>query len=116
MGALVNSEITVLVGTLVAPLPGRELTTEGVEVGTCAVVVNWLVVSARAFPERSVIRWLAVIVMVAPAGSVPLVSTTVRLSREMEIDGLSGTSPLSMLPVLLLMVAGLTDLEKVNIA
>src|SRR5271155_5880058 len=115
MGPLVNSVMTVLAGTLVAPLAGRELTTLGPEV-TEVMVVNWLVVSASAFPERSVIRWLAVAVIVAPAGSVAPFEfrTTVRLSAEMEIAGLSGTSPLSRLTVLLLMVIGLIDSEKVN--
>jgi len=72
MGALVNSVITVLVGTTVAPLPGRMVITYGAEFETAAVVVNWLVVSASAFPERSVTRCVAVTVRVAPAGSVPL--------------------------------------------
>jgi hypothetical protein len=72
MGALVNKVITVLVGTLVAPLPGRVLITVGAEVRTAADVVNWLVVSASAFPDKSVIRCVAVTVMVAPAGSAAL--------------------------------------------
>src|ERR1700694_1890907 len=53
MGALVNKVITVLVGTTVAPLPGRMLTTVGAEVRTAADVVNWLGGSAGAFPERA---------------------------------------------------------------
>ena len=54
--------------------------------------------------------------MVAPAGKVaPLeLSITVRLSCEIEIAGLSGTSPLNKLTVLVLMVAGLIDFENVN--
>ena len=110
-----NSVMTVVAGTLVAPLAGRELRTLGAVVIT-AMVVNWLVVSARALPERSVIRWLAVAVMVAPAGRfAPLeLTTTVRLSCEMEIAGLIGTSPLNRLTELLLMVVGLMDFEKVS--
>src|SRR5580704_15091712 len=70
MGALVDRVITELVGTRVAPLPGRMLTTVGAEVKTCGVTVNSLVVFVRAFPERSVIRLVATTVMVAPAGKV----------------------------------------------
>src|SRR5271165_3819551 len=72
MGALVNRVITEFVGTPVAPLPGRMLITAGAEFRTAAVVVNWLVVLASAFPERSVTRLFAVTVIVAPAGSVEL--------------------------------------------
>ena len=71
MGALVNSVITAVVGTPVAPLPGRMLITYGVAVETGGVVVNSLVVLASAFPERSVIRLVAVTVSVAPAGNDP---------------------------------------------
>ena len=72
MAVLVNRVITVLPGTFVAPLPGRMLITLGAALEIAAVVVNWLVVLASAFPERSVIRLLAVTVMVAPAGRVEL--------------------------------------------
>src|ERR1035441_7057885 len=116
IGALVNRVITVLKGTKVAPLLGRMLTTVGAAFRTAGVVVNWLIVSARAFPERSVIRWVAATVMVAPAGKVELVELriTVRLSREMEVAGLSGTSPFSRLTLLALIVAGLMDFENVS--
>src|SRR5208337_5378431 len=70
MRALVNRVITELVGTNVAPLPGRMLITLGAVFRTAGVVVNWLVVLASAFPERSVTWLVAVTVMVAPAGSV----------------------------------------------
>src|ERR1700689_3881081 len=69
MGVLVNKVIAVVVGTLVAPLPGRMLMTVGAAVDTAGMVVNWLVVLARALPERSVIRLVAVTVRVAPAGN-----------------------------------------------
>src|ERR1700681_414918 len=72
MGVLVNRVMTALVGTWVAPLLGRMLITYGVAFEIADVVVNWLVVLVRAFPERSVIRLVAVTVMVAPAGSVAL--------------------------------------------
>src|SRR5271157_1331470 len=69
MGALVNRVMTVLA---LAPLPGRMLITYGAEFRTPGVVVNWLIVLASAFPERSVIRFVAVTVRVAPAGRVEL--------------------------------------------
>src|SRR5208282_5038214 len=100
MGALVNSVMTVFVGTKVAPLPGRPLTTVGAVFKTDVVVVNWLVVLASALPERSVIWFVAATVRVAPAGSVEALSITVRLSREIVQPGLSGKSPLNRLRLL----------------
>src|SRR5258708_34349787 len=44
MGALVNSVITGLAGTTVAPLSGRVLITYGAAVRTAAVWCHWLVV------------------------------------------------------------------------
>src|SRR4029077_2988543 len=72
MEALVNRVMTVFVGTPVAPLTGRMLSTVGAEFRTAGVVVNWLVVLASAFPERSLIRFVAVTVRVAPAGRAEL--------------------------------------------
>src|ERR1039458_9863317 len=72
MGVLVNRVMTVLAGTPVAPLPGRMLITVGALLETAGVVVNWLVVLVSAFPERSVMKFVAVTVIVAPAGRVEL--------------------------------------------
>src|SRR5713101_3179706 len=74
MGALVNRVMTVFVGTPVAPLPGRMLSTLGAVFRTAVVVVNWLVVLASAFGglARSLIRFVAVTVSVAPAGRIEL--------------------------------------------
>ena len=53
MAALVKRVTSVLAGTLVAPLPGRMATTDGVLPESAVVSVNWLLVFAKAFPERS---------------------------------------------------------------
>ncbi len=53
IAALVNSVTTVLAGTFVAPLPGRIATTEGAVPESAVVKVNWLLVFARALPDRS---------------------------------------------------------------
>src|SRR5688572_6917294 len=63
-----------------APLPGRWLTTHGCCRSGCAPVLNWLVKSARAFPDRSSIPLVSTSVTTSSQGSVPPPRVSVRLS------------------------------------
>jgi hypothetical protein len=85
IAALVKRVITEVVGTSVAPSPGRIAVTEGCVLGNAVVNVNWLVVFAKALLDRSRIPLESATVIVAPgANAVPLgFMTIVRLSREM---------------------------------
>ena len=113
---LANSVTTVFAGTFVAPLPGRIAITVGAVPDGAVVRVNWLLVGVSALPEKSWIAPVSVTVRVAPDGNWPTpgLSTTVRLSRETEIDGFSGTSPFHIFTELELIVVGLMDFENVS--
>src|SRR5207247_7381191 len=109
-----KSTMPVDVATPLAPLPGRCPTTDGRDVSKPEPVVNELVKSVSALPDRSCTALVATMVTTLEAGSVPPFSTTVRLSDEIEATLPKRVPFANSANVLLLTVVELSDSEKVR--
>ena len=112
--SLRNSTSGVVSPTPYAPLPGRWPTTEGRDASRLPAVVNELLKSLSALPDRSWRPLVATTVITLSAGRVPPFRDTVRLSAEIPLT-YPNRPPLANNPrVLLVTVEGLSDSEKVT--
>src|SRR5580658_2622034 len=99
-------------GTPVAPFPGCCDTTAGAV--AVPAVVNWLWKFANALPDRSVTALVTSTVIVLETGNPYGVNVTTRLSAEVLMDAPSALPFASKPKLLVLIVAGFNDSEKVS--
>ena len=99
--------------TPVAPEPGRTVTTLGRVVEGRVSAVKELLKFASGLPSRSVTPFVAITLIRAPEGKLP-VKVTVRESLERETLVLMGVEPLKRRKLFVVTVEGFSGLEKVS--